>query len=94
MQQRTIGTDLSVSKSGLGRASTTADHIDWPDLAQRVDLLRATVDSDVSVVDTADSYGPHADDGLVGALGLGGQLTMAHGTAPTLQMRPFPRVRS
>jgi aryl-alcohol dehydrogenase-like predicted oxidoreductase len=92
MQQRTIDTDLSVSASGLGRVSMTAGYC-RPDPAERVDMLRATVDRGVTVVDTADIYGPHADDGLVGALGLRGHLTMAHETARTLQIRPFPRVR-
>ncbi len=72
----------------------TAGYSGRPDPAQRVDLLRATVDRGVTVVDTAASDEQHADHGLVGALGLRGHLTMAHETAPTLQIRPFPKVRS
>ena len=51
-------------------------------------MQQRTIGTDLSV------YGPHADDGLVGAMGLRAHLTMAHGTARTLQIQPFPRVRS
>ena len=95
MHQRTLGTDLHVSAIGLGCMSMTGGYSGRPDPAQMVDLLHAAVDRGVTFFDTAEIYGPHANEELVGeALTPPVDLANRHGTATTSQTRPFPRVRS
>ena len=89
MQQRTLGTDVPVSTNGL----MTGGYSGRRDPAPRVDLRRATVDLGVTFVDTADIHGRHADHEHVTET----RTVLAakrHGTAPSLQIRPFPRVQS
>jgi aryl-alcohol dehydrogenase-like predicted oxidoreductase len=89
MQQRNLGTDVPIVTSGLmtGRYSGRRDP------APRVDPLRATVDHGFTFVDTADIHGRHADHEHVAETRTA-LATKQHGTAPTLQIRPFPRVQS
>ena len=95
MHQRALGTDLHVPAIGLGCTSMTAGYCGRPDTAQMVGRLHAAVDRGVTFVDTAEIYGPYADDELVGeALTPPVDLANRHGTATTSQTRPFPRVRS
>jgi aryl-alcohol dehydrogenase-like predicted oxidoreductase len=66
MHQRTLGTDLHVSAIGLGCMSMTGGYSGRPDPAQMVDLLHTAVDRGVTFFDTAEIYGPHANEELVG----------------------------
>jgi aryl-alcohol dehydrogenase-like predicted oxidoreductase len=66
MHQRTLGTDLHVSAIGLGCMTMTGGYSGRPDPAQMVELLHAAVDRGVTFFDTAEIYGPHANEELVG----------------------------
>jgi aryl-alcohol dehydrogenase-like predicted oxidoreductase len=66
MQQRTLGTNLQVSAIGLGCMSMTGGYSGRPDHAQMVRLIHAAVDRGVTFFDTAEVYGPHANEELVG----------------------------
>ena len=89
MQQRTLGTTVPVSTNGL----ITGGYSRRRDPAPRVDLRRATVDLGVTLVNTADIHGRHAEHEYLAETRtvLAAKL---HGTAPSLQIRPFPRVQS
>lgn len=68
MQQRTLGTsDLAVSALGLGCMGVTGAYSVRPDVESMTALLRAAVDRGVTFFDTAEIYGPHANEELVGA---------------------------
>jgi aryl-alcohol dehydrogenase-like predicted oxidoreductase len=66
MHQRTLGTDLRVSAVGLGCMSMTGGYSGHPDRTQMVQLIHAAVDHGVTFFDTAEIYGPHANEELVG----------------------------
>jgi len=66
-QKRTLGTAaLEVSAIGLGCMSMTGGYSGHPDRAQMIDVIRAAVDRGVTFFDTAEIYGPHANEELVG----------------------------
>ena len=66
-QKRTLGTSgLEVSAVGLGCMSMTGGYSGHPDRAQMIDVIRAAVDRGVTFFDTAEIYGPHANEELVG----------------------------
>ncbi len=66
MEKRILGTDLEVSAIGLGCMSMTGGYSDRPDRRDMVDLLRTAVDLGVTFFDTAEIYGPYANEELVG----------------------------
>jgi len=67
MQQRRLGTSsLEVSAIGLGCMSMTGGYSDRPDRQEMISLIRTAVDRGVSVFDTAEIYGPYANEELVG----------------------------
>ncbi|TCO42429.1 aryl-alcohol dehydrogenase-like predicted oxidoreductase [Kribbella antiqua] len=67
MKQRTLGTSsLDVSAIGLGCMTMTGGYSGSPDRNQMITLLQAAVDRGVTFFDTAESYGPHANEELVG----------------------------
>jgi aryl-alcohol dehydrogenase-like predicted oxidoreductase len=67
MQKRTLGTGgLVVSAIGLGCMTMTGGYGGRPDRQEMVALLRAAVDRGVTFFDTAEIYGPHANEELVG----------------------------
>lgn len=67
MQQRFLGTSgLEVSAIGLGCMGTTGGYSNRPDRQQMIELLRAAVDRGVTFFDTAEIYGPHINEELVG----------------------------
>ncbi len=67
MQNRTLGTSgLEVSAIGLGCMTMSGGYSTHPDQAQMVDLLHAAVDRGVTFFDTAEIYGLHANEELVG----------------------------
>ena len=67
MQERTLGTSgLDVSAIGLGCMSMTGGYSGRPDRQEMISLLHAAVDRGVTFFDTAEIYGPHANEELVG----------------------------
>jgi aryl-alcohol dehydrogenase-like predicted oxidoreductase len=68
MDQRTLGaTGPEVSAIGLGCMTMTGGYGGRPDPQEMTTLIRAAVDRGVSFFDTAEIYGPHANEELVGA---------------------------
>jgi aryl-alcohol dehydrogenase-like predicted oxidoreductase len=67
MQKRILGTSgLEVSAIGLGCMSMTGGYSGRPDRQEMISLLHAAVDRGVTFFDTAEIYGPHANEELVG----------------------------
>ena len=67
MDKRTLGTGgLEVSAIGLGCMGMTGGYSDTPDREEMIALLRAAVDRGVTFFDTAEIYGPYANEELVG----------------------------
>jgi aryl-alcohol dehydrogenase-like predicted oxidoreductase len=67
MQKRILGTSgLEVSPIGLGCMSMTGGYSGRPDRQEMISLLHAAVDRGVTFFDTAEIYGPHANEELVG----------------------------
>ncbi|MCO4250325.1 aldo/keto reductase [Pseudarthrobacter raffinosi] len=67
MDKRTLGTSgLEVSAIGLGCMSMSGGYSDRPDRQEMIALIRAAVDRGVTFFDTAEIYGPHANEELVG----------------------------
>ncbi|MGC5172769.1 aldo/keto reductase [Microbacterium sp. DT81.1] len=67
MQRRVLGTAaLEVSAIGLGCMSMTGGYSGHPDRAQMIGVIRDAVDRGVTFFDTAEIYGPHANEELVG----------------------------
>ena len=67
MQKRTLGTNgLEVSAIGLGCMSMTGGYSERPDRQEMIELIRSAVDRGVTFFDTAEIYGPYANEELVG----------------------------
>jgi aryl-alcohol dehydrogenase-like predicted oxidoreductase len=66
MQKRKLGKDLEVSAIGLGCMSMTAAYGPAADKAEMVKMLRAAHELGVTHFDTAEAYGPFANEELVG----------------------------
>ncbi|HEY6810399.1 MAG TPA: aldo/keto reductase [Propionibacteriaceae bacterium] len=67
MDKRTLGTNgLEVSAIGLGCMSMTGGYSDKPDRQEMISLIRTAVDHGVTFFDTAEIYGPYANEDLVG----------------------------
>jgi aryl-alcohol dehydrogenase-like predicted oxidoreductase len=67
MNTRILGrSGLEVSAIGLGCMSMTGGYSGRPDRRQMVELLHAAVDRGVTFFDTAEIYGPHANEELIG----------------------------
>ena len=67
MDKRTLGTSgLRVGAVGLGCMTMTGGYSGHPDRTEMVALLRAAVDRGVTFFDTAEIYGPHSNEELVG----------------------------
>ena len=66
MSARTLGTDLSVSPIGLGCMGISQSFGPSPDRAGMVAFLRQAVDEGVTLFDTAEVYGPFANEEIVG----------------------------
>ena len=65
MQQRMLGPDLSVSAIGLG-CMGMSEFYGPRDDAESLTVLRRAVDLGVNFLDTADTYGPHHNEELIG----------------------------
>ena len=67
MKQRTLGkSGLNVSAMGLGCMGMSWSYSPVPDRHAMLTLLRAAVDRGLTFFDTAEVYGPHANEELVG----------------------------
>ena len=80
MQKRQLGiSGLEVSAIGLGCMTMTGGYGGHPDRHQMITLIRSAVGGGVTFFDTAEVYGPHANEELVGeALGpFRGQVVIA-----------------
>ena len=67
MQRRTLGSSgLEVSAIGLGCMGMTGGYSGHPDQDEMIALIRLAVESGVTFFDTAEIYGPHANEELVG----------------------------
>jgi aryl-alcohol dehydrogenase-like predicted oxidoreductase len=67
MDKRTLGTSgLEVSAIGLGCMSMTGGFSATPDRQEMISLIRTAVDRGVTFFDTAEIYGPFANEELVG----------------------------
>ena len=67
MDKRTLGTSgLEVSAIGLGCMSMSGGYSERPDRQEMIAVIRAAVDRGVTFFDTAEIYGPYANEELVG----------------------------
>ncbi len=67
MNRRTLGaTGPEVSAIGLGCMTMTGGYGGQPDRQEMIGLIRSAVDRGVMFFDTAEIYGPHANEELVG----------------------------
>jgi aryl-alcohol dehydrogenase-like predicted oxidoreductase len=67
MDKRTLGSNgPEVSAIGLGCMSMTGGYSDKPDRPEMISLIRTAIDRGVTFFDTAESYGPWANEELVG----------------------------
>ena len=62
-----IGGDLPVHRLGFGAMQITGSGVWGPprDRAEAIRVLRRAVELDVTLIDTADSYGPHVSEELI-----------------------------
>jgi aryl-alcohol dehydrogenase-like predicted oxidoreductase len=66
MQKRTLGQNLEVSALGLGCMSMSALYGPPADKGEMIKLIRTAHDRGVTLFDTAESYGPFANEELLG----------------------------
>jgi aryl-alcohol dehydrogenase-like predicted oxidoreductase len=66
MQKRKLGMDLEVSALGLGCMSMSAAYGPPADKGEMIKLIRNAYDRGVTLFDTAEAYGPFANEELVG----------------------------
>jgi len=68
MKQRTLGAGLTASEIGLGCMSLTGAYgsTGGPDEAESIALIRRAVELGVTLFDTAEVYGPFANEEIVG----------------------------
>jgi aryl-alcohol dehydrogenase-like predicted oxidoreductase len=67
MDKRTLGAGgPAVSAIGLGCMSMTGGYSDSPDRQEMISLIRTAVDRGVTFFDSAEIYGPYANEELVG----------------------------
>ena len=65
--QITIGGELRVNRIGYGAMKLTGDQVwgPYPDHDRALRVLRGVVDAGINLIDTADVYGPHANEFLI-----------------------------
>jgi aryl-alcohol dehydrogenase-like predicted oxidoreductase len=66
MKMRTLGNGLQVSALGLGCMSMSAAYGPPADKTEMIALIRAAHDAGVTLFDTAEAYGPFANERLLG----------------------------
>jgi aryl-alcohol dehydrogenase-like predicted oxidoreductase len=65
MRQRTLGQGLTVPELGLGCMGMSQSY-GTPDDQESIATIHRALDLGVNLLDTADSYGPHTNERLVG----------------------------
>jgi pyridoxine 4-dehydrogenase len=65
--QITIGGDLRVGRIGYGAMKLTGEQVwgPYPDHGHAIRVLRGVVEAGISLIDTADVYGPHDNELLI-----------------------------
>jgi pyridoxine 4-dehydrogenase len=65
--QITIGGDQRVNRIGYGAMKLTGDQVwgPYPDHDHAIRVLRGVVDAGITLIDTADVYGPHTNELLI-----------------------------
>ncbi len=66
MKERTLGSTLNVSALGLGCMGMSAAYGPPANKAEMISLIRSAYDLAVTFFDTAEAYGPFANEELVG----------------------------
>ena len=66
MQKRKLGKELEVSALGLGCMSMTSAYGPAADKGEMIQLIRSAHDEGITFFDTAEAYGPFANEELVG----------------------------
>jgi aryl-alcohol dehydrogenase-like predicted oxidoreductase len=66
MKMRVLGPGLEVSAIGLGCMAMSGGYSDRPDRQDMIALIHSAVDRGVTFFDTAEIYGPYANEELVG----------------------------
>jgi aryl-alcohol dehydrogenase-like predicted oxidoreductase len=66
MQKRTLGNDLDVLALGLGCMGMSFGYGPAMDKQEGIALIRAAVEGGVTFFDTAETYGPFTNEGMVG----------------------------
>jgi aryl-alcohol dehydrogenase-like predicted oxidoreductase len=66
MQKRTLGENLDVSALGLGCMSMSSAYDPPADKGEMIKLIRTAHERGVTLFDTAEAYGPFANEELVG----------------------------
>jgi aryl-alcohol dehydrogenase-like predicted oxidoreductase len=66
MQKRKLGNNLEVSAMGLGCMGMTASYGPAADTQEMIAFIRTAVERGVTFFDTAEVYGPYANEELVG----------------------------
>ena len=66
MHTRTLGQGLQVSAIGYGCMGLSQSYLPVPTRAEGIALIRAAVDRGVAFFDTAEVYGPFANEEIVG----------------------------
>jgi aryl-alcohol dehydrogenase-like predicted oxidoreductase len=66
VKTRVLGEGLEVSEIGLGCMGMSQSYLPVPDRREMISLLRAAVERGVTFFDTAQVYGPFANEELVG----------------------------
>jgi aryl-alcohol dehydrogenase-like predicted oxidoreductase len=66
MKKRILGQDLEVSALGLGCMGMTSAYGTPADKGAMIELMAQAVDLGVTFFDTAEAYGPFANEALVG----------------------------
>ena len=63
----TIGDGLRVNRIGYGAMKLTGDQVwgPYPDQEHAIGVLRGVVDAGITLIDTADVYGPHTNEQLI-----------------------------
>jgi aryl-alcohol dehydrogenase-like predicted oxidoreductase len=92
MDKRSLGrSGLQVSAIGLGCMSMTGGYSDRPDRREMISLIHAAVDRGVTFFDTAEIYGPYANEELVGEALLPDQGQVVIGTKFGWDIDPVER---
>jgi pyridoxine 4-dehydrogenase len=66
MKTRTLGQDLEVTAIGLGCMGMSQSYLPIPDRSDMIALTRSAVEQGITFFDTAQIYGPFANEDLVG----------------------------